>query len=223
MSALELDSLKTELLDAIARRRRPRALEEVRIAALGRKGRVSELMQTLGSLPPEERKSLRPGGQQPERARRRGARGASARCWPRRATVDEARARARRRHAPGARRSARRGPHPSGQPGHRRDHRDLRRYGLLDRRGSGHRDRLQQFHRAQHPARASGAAGARHVLFRGSRRRHAAGAAHAHEPGADPDHAASRSRRSASSRRAASIAATATRRTRRCSIRSRAW
>jgi phenylalanyl-tRNA synthetase alpha chain len=56
MSA-ELESLKTELLDAIARASTLGALEEVRVAALGRKGRVSELMQGLGTLPPDERKS----------------------------------------------------------------------------------------------------------------------------------------------------------------------
>jgi phenylalanyl-tRNA synthetase alpha chain len=56
MSA-ELESLKTELLDAIARASTLSALEEVRVAALGRKGRVSELMQGLGTLPPDERKS----------------------------------------------------------------------------------------------------------------------------------------------------------------------
>jgi phenylalanyl-tRNA synthetase alpha chain len=56
MSA-ELESLKTELIDAIARASTLGALEEVRIAALGRKGRVSELMQGLGALPPEQRKS----------------------------------------------------------------------------------------------------------------------------------------------------------------------
>ncbi len=32
------------------------ALEEVRIAALGKKGRVSELLKTLGQMAPEERK-----------------------------------------------------------------------------------------------------------------------------------------------------------------------
>ena len=51
MSAGELDSLKTELLDAIARASDLGKLEEVRIAAFGRKGRVSELMGGLGSLP----------------------------------------------------------------------------------------------------------------------------------------------------------------------------
>ena len=57
MSTLELYSLKTELLQAIAEANDLDKLEEVRVAALGRKGRVSELMQALGSLPPEERKA----------------------------------------------------------------------------------------------------------------------------------------------------------------------
>jgi phenylalanyl-tRNA synthetase alpha chain len=34
------------------------ALERVRVAALGKKGRVAELMQRLGSLPPEQRKAF---------------------------------------------------------------------------------------------------------------------------------------------------------------------
>src|SRR6476646_3840161 len=57
MSTLELYSLKTQLLHAIAEASDLDKLEEVRVAALGRKGRVSELMQALGSLPPEERKA----------------------------------------------------------------------------------------------------------------------------------------------------------------------
>ena len=48
-------------------------------------------------------------------------------------------------------------------------------------------------------------------------------AAHPHLAGADPHHAERRSRRSASSFRAAPIASTPTRPTRRCSIRSRGW
>jgi phenylalanyl-tRNA synthetase alpha chain len=52
----ELESLKTELLDAIERASTLSALEEVRVAALGKKGRVSELLQGLGALPPEERR-----------------------------------------------------------------------------------------------------------------------------------------------------------------------
>ena len=57
MSALEFYSLKTELLHAIAEASDLDKLEEVRVAALGKKGRISELMQALGSLPPEERKA----------------------------------------------------------------------------------------------------------------------------------------------------------------------
>ena len=57
MSALELYSLKTELLHAIAEAADLDTLEQVRVAALGKKGRISELMQALGSLPPEERKA----------------------------------------------------------------------------------------------------------------------------------------------------------------------
>jgi len=57
MSALELYSLKTELLRAIAEAADLDTLEEVRVAALGKKGRISELMQALGSLPPDDRKA----------------------------------------------------------------------------------------------------------------------------------------------------------------------
>ena len=55
------------------------ALEEVRVAALGKKGRVSELMQTLGRMAPEERKSFGQARQPAQRARRRGAATPSAR------------------------------------------------------------------------------------------------------------------------------------------------
>ncbi|MGH6865246.1 MAG: phenylalanine--tRNA ligase subunit alpha [Methyloceanibacter sp.] len=58
MGAPEIDSLKSELLSAIARASDLGKLEEVRIAALGKKGSVSTLMQELGSLPPEERRSF---------------------------------------------------------------------------------------------------------------------------------------------------------------------
>ncbi|HKA99722.1 MAG TPA: phenylalanine--tRNA ligase subunit alpha [Methyloceanibacter sp.] len=57
MSALELYNLKTELLHAIAEASDLDKLEQVRVAALGKKGRISELMQALGSLPPDERKA----------------------------------------------------------------------------------------------------------------------------------------------------------------------
>jgi len=58
MSAPELDSLRTELLAAIAGACDLGALEDVRVGALGKKGRVSALMQRLGSMPPEERRDF---------------------------------------------------------------------------------------------------------------------------------------------------------------------
>jgi phenylalanyl-tRNA synthetase alpha chain len=58
MSAPELDSLKAELLEAVARASDLDALEEVRVSALGKKGRVSALMQQLGAMPPEERRDF---------------------------------------------------------------------------------------------------------------------------------------------------------------------
>ena len=56
MSAPELDTLRSELLEAIARAGDLAKLEELRVSALGKKGSVSALMQQLGALPPEARK-----------------------------------------------------------------------------------------------------------------------------------------------------------------------
>ena len=58
MSASELDTLKAELLEAVAAASDLAGLEEVRVGALGKKGRVSALMQQLGSMPPEERRDF---------------------------------------------------------------------------------------------------------------------------------------------------------------------
>ena len=58
MSASELDTLKADLLEEVARASDLARLEEVRVGALGKKGRVSGLMQRLGSMPPEERKDF---------------------------------------------------------------------------------------------------------------------------------------------------------------------
>jgi len=54
MSALE--ALKTELLGAVAQAADLAALEEVRVAALGKKGRITGLMADMRSLSPDERK-----------------------------------------------------------------------------------------------------------------------------------------------------------------------
>ncbi|HEU0117206.1 MAG TPA: phenylalanine--tRNA ligase subunit alpha [Alphaproteobacteria bacterium] len=52
----QLASLKQEILAAIAAAKDAAALEEVRVHALGKKGRITEQMKTLGALAPDVRK-----------------------------------------------------------------------------------------------------------------------------------------------------------------------
>jgi len=58
MSAQELASIEAELTADIAAATNLAKIEQVRIAALGRKGRIPELMSRLGKMAPEERKSF---------------------------------------------------------------------------------------------------------------------------------------------------------------------
>jgi phenylalanyl-tRNA synthetase alpha chain len=52
----DVSKLETELLSAIGAASDEAALEQVRVAALGKKGSVSELLKTLGGMSPAERK-----------------------------------------------------------------------------------------------------------------------------------------------------------------------
>src|SRR5215471_7926486 len=52
----EADRLRDEILGEISRAETPDALEAIRVAALGRRGRLTELMRALGSLAPEARR-----------------------------------------------------------------------------------------------------------------------------------------------------------------------
>jgi phenylalanyl-tRNA synthetase alpha chain len=54
----DLQALEKELLGGIAGAGDLAAIEQVRISVLGKKGRIAELMATLGKLPPEERKAF---------------------------------------------------------------------------------------------------------------------------------------------------------------------
>ena len=58
MSGTELTAIETELISEIASAADLAAIEAVRIAALGRKGRIPELMGRLGKMAPDERKSF---------------------------------------------------------------------------------------------------------------------------------------------------------------------
>ena len=53
----KIDTLKPEILSAIEKADSVSALEEVRVATLGKNGSITGLMKTLGSLAPEERKA----------------------------------------------------------------------------------------------------------------------------------------------------------------------
>ena len=57
-NAVDLTALEEELKADISGAQTLHALEDVRVATLGKKGRVSALMQTLGKLPPDERKAF---------------------------------------------------------------------------------------------------------------------------------------------------------------------
>ena len=52
----DIPALEREILAAIASAADEAALEAVRVAALGKKGSVSELLKTLGGMSPDERK-----------------------------------------------------------------------------------------------------------------------------------------------------------------------
>jgi phenylalanyl-tRNA synthetase alpha chain len=56
----ELDRLESELLSQIAAAADEGALEAVRVAALGKKGSVSELLKSLGAMSPDERRTMGP-------------------------------------------------------------------------------------------------------------------------------------------------------------------
>src|SRR4051812_4034724 len=55
-----IESLQGEILASIEAAADEAALDAVRVAALGKKGSVSELLKSLGSMSPEERKAQGP-------------------------------------------------------------------------------------------------------------------------------------------------------------------
>jgi len=57
MKEQELDPLRREILDAVSSAENRDALEQVRVSALGRKGRVTQMMKTLGNLEAEARRA----------------------------------------------------------------------------------------------------------------------------------------------------------------------
>ncbi|MBB4211931.1 phenylalanyl-tRNA synthetase alpha subunit [Rhodothalassium salexigens DSM 2132] len=60
MATDHAEQLEAELLDAIDRADDLKALDAVRVDALGKKGRVTALMKSLGAMSPDERKAMGP-------------------------------------------------------------------------------------------------------------------------------------------------------------------
>src|SRR5258706_1071931 len=56
----DIVQLERDLLSAVQAADNERALDDVRVAALGKKGSISELLKTLGAMSPEERKAKGP-------------------------------------------------------------------------------------------------------------------------------------------------------------------
>jgi phenylalanyl-tRNA synthetase alpha chain len=56
----DVQTLERDLLAEIERAQDEAALEQIRVAALGKKGSISELLKTLGSMSPDERKTNGP-------------------------------------------------------------------------------------------------------------------------------------------------------------------
>jgi phenylalanyl-tRNA synthetase alpha chain len=56
----DLDQLEQQILEAVAAAQDEAALEAVRVAALGKKGSISELLKTLGAMAPDARKAQGP-------------------------------------------------------------------------------------------------------------------------------------------------------------------
>jgi phenylalanyl-tRNA synthetase alpha chain len=53
----DIESLRAELIAAVSAAGDPAALEEVRVAALGKKGRITGLMKSLGAMDPDARRA----------------------------------------------------------------------------------------------------------------------------------------------------------------------
>lgn len=51
----DIEVIKTGILEQIANAEDAKALDEARVAALGKKGQITELLKALGSMPMEER------------------------------------------------------------------------------------------------------------------------------------------------------------------------
>ena len=165
-------TLEREILGAIAAAPDEAALEAIRVAALGKKGSISELLEDAGRDDARTSARSRPAVQRLARRGRRSDRRAQGRARRCRAECAP-----RAREASTSRLPPR--PEPQGTIHPVCQVLDeitaiFADLGFAVAEGPGRRIRRLQFHQAQHSARSSGAADARHVLCRQAGRRLAA-------------------------------------------------
>src|SRR6516162_1482755 len=60
MCMTDIAELERELLAAVTAAKDERALDDVRVSALGKKGTIAELLKSLGGMTPDERKANGP-------------------------------------------------------------------------------------------------------------------------------------------------------------------
>ena len=157
----DLSALQAETEAALAAATDLRAWDAVRVATLGRNGRLTALLRDLGKRPARAAPRARCRSEPAQGRAHRPDRGPPRRTGERR-TRRPPGGRAPRSHPAAA--PARDRPDPSDQPHHGGDRRDLRRHGLRDRRRPRRRIRLDEFRRAEHPGASSRARRPGHVL-----------------------------------------------------------
>ena len=132
----DLEPLRAETLQLVSAATSLDALEAARVEALGRKGRVTEMMKTLGKLTPDDRRER---GAALNRIKDEiGAAIDARKAGLARADLDRRLATERIDVTLAGPAGAGR-PHPSDQPDDRGTGRDLRRNGVRGRRRSRHR------------------------------------------------------------------------------------
>ena len=166
----DIAALETELTRMVDAAADEAALEQVRVAALGKKGSISAMLATLGKMSPEDRKvagpqinGLKDRVDRAIAARRQVLKSAALEARLNTETVDVTLPTAGNRPTSAA---------FTGQPGDGGSHGDLRRHGLCGRGRPRHRDGRLQLHQAEFPRRPSGAGDARHVLLPAETGRH---------------------------------------------------
>ena len=135
----DLSALQTETDAALEAAADLRAWDAVRVAVLGRNGKLTALLKELGKATPEERRER---GAALNRLKDSLAAAIEARRVALEHAALDARLAAERIDPTLPPRPRRDRPDPPDQPHHGGNRRDLRRHGLHRRRGTGRRERL---------------------------------------------------------------------------------